>query len=86
MLLLWINREEFMQHSEQLIDHEVRIRSIESKYDEIKEVFKNIDLKFNKLESKMDSQFHWVLGSIFTMIFTMLTLFGGIILHLAKLI
>ena len=40
----------------------------------------------DKLENKMDTQFHWVLGTIFTLIATIITLFGGIILHMAKLI
>jgi hypothetical protein len=61
-----------MNTTEQSIDHEVRIRILEK-------IAENIDKKFERLESKMDSQFHWILG-------TVITLFGGIILHLAKLI
>jgi hypothetical protein len=61
------------------IDHEVRIRLLEK-------IAEAIDKRFDKLEAKMDSQFHWVLGTIFTLIITIITLFGGIILHLAKLI
>ncbi len=65
--------------NEAQIDHEVRIRLLEK-------IAEGIDKRFDKLESKMDSQFHWVLGTIFTLIITIITLFGGIILHMAKLI
>ncbi len=58
--------------NEPLIDHEVRIRLLEK-------IAENIDKRFDKLDSKIDSHFYWVLG-------TVITLFGGIILHLAKLI
>ncbi len=69
-----------MNNSEQnYIDHEVRIRLLEK-------IAEGIDKRFDKLELKMDSQFHWVLGTIFTLIITIITLFGGIILHMAKLI
>ena len=71
---------------ETTMDHEVRIRLLEKIAESIDKRFEQIDQKFNKLDAKMDSQFHWGLGSIFTMIFTTITLFGGIILHLAKLI
>jgi hypothetical protein len=62
-----------------LIDHEVRIRLLEN-------IAIGIEKRFDKLESKMDSQFHWVLGTMFTLILATITLFGGIILHMAKLI
>lgn len=71
---------------EQIIDHEVRIRLLEKAITDIANNFTKVDGKFDKLEAKMDSQFHWVLGTIFTLIITVITLFGGIILHLAKLI
>ena len=61
------------------IDHEVRIRLLEK-------IAENIDNRFNKLESKMDSQFMWVLGFIITLIITVITMFGGVVLHLSKLI
>ncbi len=55
-----------------LIDHESRIRKLE-------DIAAKIDKRFDKLESKIDSNFHWILG-------TVITLFGGVILHMAKLI
>ena len=72
--------------SEIQINQEVRIRLLEAIASNIDNRFKNVDQQFDKLEAKMDSQFHWVLGTILTFIATTLTLFGGIILHLAKLI
>lgn len=61
------------------IDHEVRIRLLEK-------IAESISNRFDKIEEKMDNQFHWTLGTIITMIIAVVTLFGGIILHLAKLI
>jgi hypothetical protein len=58
--------------SEQIIDHEVRIRLLEK-------IAEGIDRRFDKLESKMDSQFHWVLGTILTLVVTVIALFGGVI-------
>lgn len=68
-----------MKNLDQSIDHEVRIRLLE-------EIAKGINQKFEKLEAKIDSQFHWVLGTILAQIALIVTLFGGIILHMAKLI
>lgn len=64
---------------ESYIDHEVRMRLVENK-------FPNIDSRFDNLESKLDLQFHWVLGTILAQIALIITLFGGVILHIAKLI
>lgn len=82
-----------MNQSEQLIDHEVRIRLLEKAIIDIANNFTKVDGKFDKfdnkldkLEAKMDSQFHWILGIIITFIVMNTTIFGGIILHLAKLI
>ena len=62
------------------IDHEVRIRLLE-------EICKNIDKKFEKLESKIDSQFHWMLGTIISLFgITFLSLIGAVVLHNLKLI
>jgi len=65
------------------IDHEVRIRILEniaSKIDHrLEKMAQNIDAKFMRLDRKMNNQFLWILG-------IMITLFGGIILHGAKLI
>ena len=81
----------FMSKAQELnIDHEVRIRILEdiaSKIDhKLHKMEQNIDAKFMHLDSKMDTQFHWVLGTILTLIATIITVFGGIILHMAKLI
>ena len=65
--------------NESLNDHEVRLRVLER-------IAEGIDRRFDKLESKMDSNFHWVIGTILGQIALMITLFGGIILHMAKLI
>jgi hypothetical protein len=63
----------------QLTDHEVRIRLLEK-------IAEGIDKRFDKFEAKIDSQFHWVLGTILAQIALIITLFGGIILHMAKLV
>lgn len=65
--------------SNDYIEHEVRLRLLEK-------IAEGIEKRFDRLELKMDAQFHWVLGMIITMIITVITLFGGIILHMAKLI
>lgn len=65
------------------MDHEVRVRLLE-------ELVKDNKFRFDKLESKMDSQFHWMLGSMITLfvgvIGIILPICGAIILHMAKLI
>jgi hypothetical protein len=66
----------------QLTDHEVRIRLLEK-------IAEGIEKRFDGIEAKMDSNFHWVLGIVITsflaIILTDITLFGGIIFHMAKL-
>jgi hypothetical protein len=57
---------------ENYIDQEVRIRLLESTTKEIKDAI-------YRLDNKLDSHFKWTLATI-------LTLFGGIILHMAKLV
>lgn len=47
-------------------DHEIRIRLLE-------ELNKRIESKFDRLDSKMDNQFKWIIGTIITMV-------GGLIL------
>jgi hypothetical protein len=61
------------------VDHEVRIRLLEA-------IAEKIEKRFDKLDSKIDSHFYWVLGTIITLIIALVTMFGGIVLHLAKLI
>ncbi len=64
-----------------LIDHEVRVR-----VRVLEKIAASIENRFDKIDAKMDSQFHWVLGTILAQIALIITLFGGIILHMAKLI
>jgi hypothetical protein len=51
---------------EKIIDQEVRIRVLEK-------ILDKIDMRFQHLENKMDSQFKWTIG-------IMITMFGSIIL------
>jgi hypothetical protein len=64
-------------------DHEIRLRVLER-------IAEGIDHRLDKLESKMDSQFKFLHTTMTTQFYWMLgimiTLFGGIILHMAKLI
>lgn len=46
-------------------DHEVRLRVLER-------IAEGIERKFDKIEAKMDSQFHWVMGIIFTVFVALL--------------
>jgi len=62
-----------MKQSDELyIDQEVRIRLME-------EVYKDIRDELKEMRNHIDSHFKWIIGTI-------ITLFGGIILHMAKLI
>lgn len=61
------------------IEHEVRIRLMEDKH-------QSFEKRFDKLEAKIDSQFHWILGTILGLIGILISMFGGIALHMAKLI
>lgn len=60
-------------------DHEVRIRMLEIAIDKI-------DKRFDKLDIKIDSNFHWILGVMISFFITMIGIFGGVILHLGKLL
>jgi hypothetical protein len=53
-------------------NHEIRITVAEEISKDTREILRHMD-------NKLDSQFKWIIGIIATM-------FGGIILHLAKLI
>lgn len=70
-------------NQEQYIDHEVRIRVLQEIASDTKSVLKSLEDKLDSyqlhVETKMDNQFKWIIATI-------LTLFGGIILHMAKLI
>lgn len=48
------------------VDHEVRIRLME-------ELNKRVELRFDRIDEKMDNQFKWIIGTIVTMI-------GGLII------
>jgi hypothetical protein len=66
--------------TESYIEHEVRIRLLEK-------ISEKIDIRFENLENKIDSHFKWTLGTMIALFgSTFLPLFGGIILHMAKLI
>jgi hypothetical protein len=54
------------------VDHEVRVKMLE-------QMAVKIDNRFDRLEAKIDSNFLWMIGLIISM-------FGGVILHMAKLI
>lgn len=55
------------------IDHEVRIRMLE-------QAITRIDASFDKIESKIDNHFLWMIGFIFVSIVT------PVILHSVKLV
>ena len=61
-----------MNKDEKYFEHEVRIRLLE-------ELIEHVNARFDKLDNKMESQFYWTIGTI-------ITLFGGVILHIAKLL
>lgn len=69
--------------NEKEIDNEVRIRLLERIAENIDKRLDHMDQRmeqrFTHLDTKMNNQFLWTLG-------IMITLFGGIILHSAKLI
>lgn len=66
--------------TEYYIDHETRIRVQEEITKDIREILRNMD-------NKIDSQFKWIIGSIVGLFCgTLMPLFGGIFLHMAKLI
>lgn len=53
---------------EQYIEHEVQIRVLNTKHDELYKEFVKIDQKFDKIESKIESRFLWIIGLIITSI------------------
>ena len=69
--------------NENYIDHEVRLRVQESVHKEIRDSLKH-------LEGKVDSHFKWMLGTMLGLfvgiIGIVFPIFGGIILHMVKLI
>ena len=71
-----------MNPSEVYTDHEGRIRVLEKVAEDIKGIYAEI----KDLRHDVDTKFMWVLGTLFLMILTIITMFGGVILHLAKVI
>ena len=65
---------------ESLIDQEVRIRMLEELNKRIETTFDKIDNKFNRIESKIDSHFLWMIGFILVSIITQ------VFLHAIKLL
>ena len=61
-----------MSTNESHIDHEVRIRILES-------IAKGIDGRFNRLEDKIDSHFKWTLGTMLLLIVTVITFMATIV-------
>lgn len=58
---------------ENYIDHEVRIRVQEGIYKEVRDTLVRLD-------GKIDSHFYWTLSTLFLLIVTVISLFGGSIL------
>jgi hypothetical protein len=79
-------RDKMNDNNESYIDQEVRISMLEKIAANIEMNFDKVDADFIKIEQKMDSQFHWILGTLLSFIGITFTFFGGVILHLAKLI
>ena len=71
------------KENENYIDHEVRIRIQEGVYKEVRDSIK-------ELQQKVDSHFKWLLGTMLGLfvgiVGIIFPIFGGIILHMAKLI
>jgi hypothetical protein len=69
--------------NELYVDHEVRMRMVENAIVDIDKRFEALGSEMRTgnrvLLDKMDTQFHWILATI-------LIMFGGVILHMAKLI
>jgi hypothetical protein len=78
MMYLPSLRIKMNKSEENYIDHEVRVILLEK-------IASNIESRFDKIDDEIRSQFHWVMGTILAQIALIITLFGGIILHLAKL-
>lgn len=76
--------------NDMILDQEIRIRLLEKIADKIDNRFDRIEqeMKLDKIQllTRMENNFHWVLGTILAQTALAITLFGGIILHMAKLI
>lgn len=62
-----------MTSDEKYLEHEVKIRMQSFKTTDIYAKLGTIDLRFDRLESKIDNNFKWTIG-------IMITMFGGLIL------
>ncbi len=65
---------------EQYIEHEVKIRVLQSKHDEIYKEFDKIDNRLSRLESKFEMGFIMLVGLIITSIIL------PVVLHSLKLV
>jgi len=68
------------QQYEQYIEHEVKLRVLESKNSDIYQKFDNIDRRLDKLESKFEMGFIMLVGLIITSIVL------PVVLHSLKLV
>ncbi len=66
--------------TEQYIEHEVKLRVLESKHDEIYKEFDKIDNRLSRLESKFEMGFIMLVGLIITSIIL------PVVLHSLKLV
>jgi hypothetical protein len=48
------------------IEHEVRLRLLEDRHNDIKETFKDIKNELKELRTEMKSQFRWTIMLVFT--------------------
>ena len=65
---------------EQYIEHEVKLRVLASKNDDMHKTFEAIDRRFDRLESKFESSFIMLVGLIITSIIL------PVVLHSLKLV
>lgn len=68
------------EKTKEYIDHEVRLQLLERIAQSIESRFEKIDLKFDKLNSRIDTGFLWIIGLIIT------SMFIPVVLHALKLI
>lgn len=68
-----------MNNLEELyVNHEIRIKLIEER-------FNKIDERFDRIESKMDFHFCCILGTIIIFFIIMVTLFGMMFISISKI-
>jgi hypothetical protein len=67
-----------MNH-EQIIEHEVRFRVHDERFQRIEKICEQLDSRFNQLEDKIDSKFNFMIGIVMASVLLPITL------HLLKL-